>query len=143
MGGAITAAGLLLPDVLLPVLCQDPGLFEDFSRYFHVLVLSAPILSLVLTLAAFLPPSGAPKLSTAVNIVANVVNLLMDYVYIVHFNMGAEGAAWATLTGYVVRALLIPLVLLRGKVRIRFARAGRSDLPILRECADTGAGPQR
>ena len=137
-GGAITAAGLLLPDVLIPVLCQDPGLSEEFSRYFHVLVLSAPILSLVLTLVAFLPPSGAPKLSTAVNIVANAVNLLMDYVYIVHFNMGAEGAAWATLTGYVVGALLIPLVLLRGKVRIRFARAGCSDLPILRECADTG-----
>lgn len=138
LGGLITAAGLLLPEILIPFLCQDPGLSEEFAQYFRVLVLSTPILSLVLTLVAFLPPSGAPKLSTAVNIVANVVNLLMDYVYIVHFNMGAEGAAWATLTGYAVGALLIPLVLFRNKAQLRFARAGRNDLPILRECADTG-----
>jgi len=137
-GCVITAAGLLMPNIIIPYLCQDSVLSGDFSRYFNVLVLSAPILSLVLTLVAFLPPSGSPKLSTAVNVVANVVNLVMDYVYIVYFNMGVEGAAWATLTGYVVGALMIPIVLLQGKVKIRFARAGYADLPILRECANTG-----
>ena len=138
LGGIITAVGLLLPDALVPLLCQDPELSEEFSRYFRVLVLSAPFLSLVLTLVAFLPPSGAPALATAVNVVANAVNLLMDYVYIVHFNMGTEGAAWATLTGYAVGSLLIPLLLFRGKVNMRFALARWDNRRILRECADTG-----
>ena len=50
-GLAITAAGVVFPDLILPLLCQDDTLMAaGFELYFRVLVLSAPVLTLVLTL---------------------------------------------------------------------------------------------
>lgn len=139
LGCAVMAVGLFCPELVIPILCQDSNLAGDFSVYFHVLALSAPLLSLVLTFVAFLPPSGVPQLATAVNIVANVVNLLMDYIYITCLHMGAEGAAWATLTGYLAGILLIPVILfLKGRADIRYTPASLKDLSLLRECVDTG-----
>ena len=138
-GLALTGAGVVFPDLLLPLLCRDDTLMAaGFDLYFRVLVLSAPVLTLVLTLVNFLPAGGSPNLAMAINVAANGINLLMDYVYIAHFGMGVEGAAWATLTGYIAGALLLPFAFGK-KNRLRFSVAGLSDFRLLGEIVAKGA----
>lgn len=139
LGFIVMIVGLLLPNLIIPMLCQEPKLMEDFTKYFRVLVLSAPFLTLTLTFTEFLPPSGAPQLATTLTIVANVVNLVMDYVYIRYFNMGVEGTAWATVTGYAVGLILLPFLISKSKANIRFMWAKIKDLPVLVESVSTGA----
>ena len=138
-GLIIFAVGKIYSEPFISLLCHEKTLATDFVPYFHALIFSAPFLVFVLTLVSFLPPSGAPALATAVNLVANVVNLIMDYVYITYLGFGVEGAAWATLTGYLAGIFLLPIIFLRGSVKLHFHKAGLQDLHLLKETATTGA----
>lgn len=141
VGLLLLALGFVCFEPLARLLCSDAGLMEAFRPYLRTLLFSAPFIITILTLVEFLPPSGAPKIATAINVVANGVNLLMDYVYIKIFGMGVEGAAWATLTGYLVSILLIVYVVLRRKAKIHHLRAGIKDLRILGNLAGLGGAP--
>lgn len=114
------------------LLCADMEMRPDFEHYFRVLTFSAPLLVTVLTLTQFLPAAGLPGYATAVNVVANAVNIVMDYVYIKFCGMGVEGAAWATLTGYACGVLVIVWALIRKKLKMCVSgkiRASFSTLP--------------
>lgn len=91
--------GNLFSRPLVGLLCRDLSLRPKFSSYFRILLFSSPLLIVILTFVSFLPSAGYPGLSTAVNVTANVVNILMDYVYIHIFRMGLEGAADRTRCG--------------------------------------------
>ena len=123
---------------LTNLLCGDESLLPAFRPYLRGLLLTAPFIITILTLAEFLPPSGAPKIAMAINLIANAFNMLMDYVYIRVFGMGVEGAAYATLTGYVVGAGLIAYVVLRRKVSIPSAAIRVKDIRLLREIVGLG-----
>ena len=55
-GLALMVPGMLFPDRMASLLCRDPALVEaGFGAYLRVLVLSAPVLAVVLTMVSFLP----------------------------------------------------------------------------------------
>ena len=138
VGLAFLAVGLICFNPIVKMLCSDAALTADFRSYLRVLLISAPFIITILTFVEFLPPSGAPKIASAVNIVANGVSLIMDYVYIKCFGMGVEGAAWATLTGYVAGTLLIAYVLLRRKANIHQSKVSWQDARLLGNIAALG-----
>jgi len=131
--------GILFLDPLASVLCHDATLLPIFKSYLRALLISAPFLTTILTFVEFLTPSGAPSVATAVNIVANGIGVGMDYVYIKFFDMGVNAAAWATLTGYSVAALLIAYVLLAKKVNIYQSKINIKDFELLKDVIKLGA----
>ncbi len=133
-------AGFVFFQPLTNLLCGDENLLPAFKPYFRGLLLSAPFIITILTLVEFLPPSGAPKIATAINLIANAFNMLMDYVFIKLFGMGVEGAAYATLTGYIVGTGLIVYIVLRRKVNIPKARIRPRDFKLMGEVVGLG-GP--
>ncbi len=144
-----TAAGLALGLLLLlcgnlffgplsRMLCHDAELLPEFRTYLRVLLLSSPLLITTLTFVSFLPAAGYPRHSTFMNVVANIVNIAMDYVYIRVFGMGVEGAAWATLTGYVTAVLILAVMIFGKKIRLYVSRKG--SLGLIRGIAVKG-GP--
>ena len=120
--------GITLSDGFCSLLCPDAGLRTEFADYFRVLIYTAPILIMMLTFVCFLPPSGAPVIATIVNMVANGLNLVMDVVYIKVFGMGVEGAAYATITGYLVGALVMIVLIKKRHVKIYFMKFRFSDI---------------
>lgn len=119
--------------------CRSESLRESFTIYYRVLTYSAPLLVTILTFVQFLPPAGLPGYATAVNVVANVINIIMDYVYIRIFGMNVEGAAWATLTGYICGLLLIVYLLLRKKLKLYVSREIGASLTLLKEIIKQGS----
>ena len=138
IGILILILGLIFRAHLTSLLCDNEALRPAFEQYLRVLLLSAPIEVLVLTIASFLPAAGYPVLSTEVNVIANVINIAMDYVYIRFFHMGVEGAAWATLTGYIFGALFLAVVMASGKAKLHFSRDIKGSLPSLKDVTRTG-----
>ncbi len=127
LSAAVIGALLLLTGIVFctPVshfLCREPDLQPAFERYLRAAMLSAPLIMTILTFLEFLPPSGIPAAATAINIIANGVNLVMDVVYIRSFHMGVEGAAYATFTGYVVGLLPILWITATHKIQIPHGR---------------------
>ena len=137
-GVLIVLFGSVFSSQITVLLCRNPMLHIQFEKYLLVLLLAAPLEIVVLTFVSILPAAGYPGFSTAVNVIANVVNIAMDYVYIHYFHMNVEGAAWATLTGYVCAALLVLCALAIRKIKVFFSRNTMKSLALRREIVRLG-----
>lgn len=122
VGMVLLMIGVLFTGKIAELLCSDEMLLIPFKKYLFVLLLSSPLMVVTLTVISFFPAAGYPGLATAVNVISNVINIAMDYVYIRVFHMGVEGAAWATFTGYVVAAVIIVIYFAAGKIRMYISR---------------------
>ena len=124
----ITALGLIFMQPLAGTLCKEQELIADFIPYLRILVISGVLIIPVQIVVTFLPSFGRPVEGTAINIIANVVNLIMDYVYIKLLNTGFKGAALATLTGYGVAVLVLAVLCLLKRIEIPFSRFGMEEV---------------
>ena len=120
VAAVIMLLGLSFNESIAKFLCSDSTLLTSFVPYTKVLSISAILIIAIQVLICFLPAAGSPKLATFINVLANVVNLIFDYIYIHYFGMDVTGAAWATFTGYAVGLLFLFIWMALGKCRIPF-----------------------
>lgn len=52
-------------------------------------------------------------------IVSSIINIILDYVFVVYFHMGVAGVGWATLIAQTVSALLTLILLIKTKAEYR------------------------
>ena len=124
----IAVLGFVFADPLSKLICRNAELLPEFLPYLEVLLFSGILIIPLQVLIIFFPSFGNPGVGTAVNIVANAVNLVLDYVYITFFNTGLKGAALATMTGYVFGFILVVILLLWHKIRLPLTRFDMGDL---------------
>lgn len=79
-----------------------PNLTGLVYDYLKIVMMVAPLLILVPGLVYFVRATGSIKVASATLIIANVVNLILDLVYIGKLHWGINGAALATGSGYLV-----------------------------------------
>ena len=118
------------------LLCPGLILGEELLSYIRILLFSTPVLITVTVVLHFLPAAGNPKLSMGLNIFANVLNLLLDYVYIRIFKMGVCGAAAATLTSYTAAGVL--LLILKNRYDLRLVRFSLKEFGCLKRVCQGG-----
>ena len=68
----------------------------------------------------FLRLAGSPNFAMFCNIVASVLNIILDYLFIFPFGWGMFGAAFASAIGTTVGALMIIIYLSRRNCALRF-----------------------
>ena len=125
--------GLVFIEQIVHVLRAPAEVYDVFLSYVRRLIISGILIIPLQTLIAFSPALGAPRLGSAVNIVANAVNLVMDYVYIRFAGMNVEGAASATMTGYIVGLLVVIVAMAVHKMPFPFT------VPSLKDYKNTPA----
>lgn len=103
----------------------DPALAELTRQYIASVVWTGPFLTFSLTLAQFWKSDGSPKAATLVALVANVVNLILDYTLIRFFNTGIMGAGLSTTLGYIAGVLVTVPYLRSPKRSFRFVKIAR------------------
>lgn len=117
----IVIFGLVFLGPLSKALCTEASALGEFTDYLRFLLISGiliiPIQIIIINMAAL----GCPRIGTIINIIANVVNLFMDYVYIHFLNMGLKGAALATFTGYLAGAIYLLIMVLMGRIKLPLA----------------------
>ena len=119
--------GLIFTEQIVQVLQAPEEAHDVFLSYIRRLIISGVFIIPLQTIIGFSPALGAPRLGSAVNIVANVVNLIMDYVYIHFVGMNVEGAATATMTGYIVGFIVVIVAVLIHKMPFPFVFPKLSD----------------
>lgn len=118
-------------------LCDGNADIEGMaSAYIKVLILSVPVIAFANGIIMFLPSAGNPNIGTALIILANLVNLSLDIVFIRFCGLGICGAALATVTGYAVSLLAFDELTHRNKISIHFCKVRLKDFSLLsRICA--------
>lgn len=107
VGIIIAVGGLLFVDPLLDILCKSDNLRPLAKPFMTITILSALPQLLMYSLQQFVALDGSPKLITRAVTVGNIVNIMLDIIFMKYLGMGIAGAAWATFTMYIVCCLMV------------------------------------
>lgn len=122
-GMGCVSAGLFLGRELAGLLAGGTTLAELLHRYMIPLLWGAPLLLVVSGMSYFVRVDGRAGLASAMLVVANLVNLVCDVLFI-QYSGSIAGAAVATVTGYSVGLLLSVYYLLSPQRSLHFTLKG-------------------
>lgn len=139
---ALTAVIILFlfMDSIALGLSDDPASAAYVKDYLQVMLLYFLAVPFCTTLNNFIAVSGHPKLTTQAVVAANIVNILLDVVFIGLLHWGIRGAALATvICGLVNITVLLPFVLSR-RSSLKLVRLSAEKWSILKENLRQGIG---
>ncbi len=119
----ITVLGIVFKAPLLHLIFGsiDESVMAASYTYFLITILSYPAIALAGAGSAIYRAQGNTRLPMNVAIFSNMVNILLNAVFIYIFNMGVAGAALATLISRLIYALVL-LYRLRDKKQMLYVR---------------------
>jgi len=136
IGLSSVLAGQLLAE-LLPLIAASPAAGETARGYLRIRIAGAPMVLVYVALREYLYGVGDGRSPMVANVLGNVLNVVLDYVFIVHLHWGVAGAAWATVIGHGSEAIYL-LISTRPGRRALAAWRGRHVREVLRVGVPTG-----
>ena len=123
IGILITIFGLLFSGNISQLLClSQPELTPNVNQYFIALIIGMPFLCYMMSLSYFIRADGIPTLPFRAILIANIVNICCDFIYIKFAGMGLSGAALATSTGYIVGSIIISYYFFKPERTLKFLK---------------------
>ena len=99
--------GYIFPDTILKLFGADGEILPYAKEYYLIVLAGTPFLGLSMAANNIIRSEGNARMSMIVMLVSSVINLILDYIFIIQFNWGIAGAAWATLISQVLTFLFI------------------------------------
>ncbi len=132
--------GLLFPTPTARLLCSNEHILPLAQDYMQVLLIGNPAFIVMWGLSTMVGVDGSPKLVSLAVIIDNVVNLLLDIVFIQVFDWGITGSSAATVVGHLVGiAILLSHWRKPENRRLRLVFGGDGLLASWRRIASQGA----
>lgn len=86
------------------------------KQYYTIILCGTPFYMFASAMASIIRASGAPGYSMISTIVGAVINLIFDPILIFVFDLGVTGAAFATIAGQIISALLCAIYFRKPKL---------------------------
>lgn len=99
--GIVTVLLGQLLALALPLIAATEASGQAAHGYHRVRILGAPLVLAYVALREYRYGIGDSRTPMVAVVVANIVNIVLDYVFIFGLDLGVEGAAWATVIGNV------------------------------------------
>lgn len=109
VGVALSTVGFLLVEPISRWLGAEGELLADCVRYGRILFPALPMWLLQTMFQPFVVAAERPTLGLLISVGAGVANIVLDYLFIIPFGWGLEGAALATALSQCVGGL-VPLI---------------------------------
>lgn len=118
----LTTISLLAAKPLLHLMNTPENIFTD--AYTYVFIIFAGIVTTVAynMMASILRALGDSKSPLYFLIISSILNIILDLVFIINFNMGVAGAAYATIISQGVSALLCFIYILKKYAILKLSR---------------------
>jgi len=117
----VVTCGLFFQDEILKLFGGKGEILPYAKTYFSIVLLGVPFLAWAMMSNNVIRALGQPKMAMYTLIVPAIVNLILDPILIVWFDMGMAGAAWATMLGYVGSAIYTTWFFLTGDHELEFS----------------------
>lgn len=108
-GIGLTVFGLCFSDSYLHLLGASGPVFEMANTYLRVLFSGSIFLVLSIALDPLVRNDGRPKLAMICLVASVLVNLILDYIFVMQMGMGIAGAAIATVIAFSLSGILLAL----------------------------------
>ncbi len=93
---------------------------RHMSDYYHIMLLVYPIMMLNIAFGMFVRGEGKPELFMKITILTNLINVVLDGLFISQFHMGVKGAAYASLISVLTGSLLFVIYFVGDKSKFKF-----------------------
>lgn len=121
---------------IIYMLGSTDSLYFNCREYLFFMIIFTPFIILKLYFDYFLVTAGVPKLGLISSILGGIINIVLDYVFIVQFNMGVRGAALATCIGYILPSLVGLIYFFNKKNMLHFVKFEFNFKVILNSCSN-------
>ncbi len=140
------AVGLLFSICAFPtaapiarLLVPGGGVLADYTRdYIRVSMLGAPVIGIGLMMVNYLGVENHPELASIYLILANVINLVLDYIFLRFTPLGITGASLSTVLGFLFAMGVFVVYIRSDKRNIQFVLLKARDFVIIREAVVAG-----
>ncbi len=105
---------IFLPQLLNAFGCTD-ALRDYATRYGKIIAIGLPFMIIGTTLNSIIRADGSPRYAMTSMVLGAVLNIILDPIFIFVFNMGVEGAAFATIFSQFVTFILNVLYIRKFK----------------------------
>ena len=116
--GAFTL-GEIFMEPLLKLFGASEQTLPVASSYMRIILCGAAFQTIAPGMNHFIRSMGHPKTAMFREIVGAVTNIILDYLFIMKFHWGIEGAAWATISSQLVASALITQFFIKKGTPIR------------------------
>ncbi|MGN0985394.1 MAG: MATE family efflux transporter [Candidatus Enterenecus sp.] len=106
IGVVLAAVGLIFMEPILSLFGVTANCHDFAVQYMRIICLGIPFYIITNGLNASIRADGAPTYAMVSTVVGAVINLVCDPIAIFVLDWGVAGAAWATILGQVVTAVL-------------------------------------
>ncbi len=103
----ITVVWLILAKPLLTVMNTPANIFDDALAYFYIIILGTIGHLYYQMTSSILRGMGDSVWPLGLLIFCSVFNIILDLLFVVVFNMGVCGAAWATILAQLISAIAV------------------------------------
>ena len=131
MGMAVTIFGESMTDLVLDMMAVPVSVREMAETYFRIYLLGMPVIGLYNFEAAIFRSRGDTKTPLISLTAASLLNIVLNLLFVVKFDWGVAGVAWATVIANGVSALILLNTLRKIDSTIKL---NIKDLRINREC---------
>lgn len=76
------------------------------EEYVRVIALGFPFAIFSSTASHLIRADGSPRYSMVCNLIGALINVVLDYLFVMKFDWGMAGAAWATIIGQIASAVV-------------------------------------
>lgn len=92
-------------DTLIAILHPVESTIPYINEYGKYLFITFPLVTVLGVLSQYIRVDGQANLASGLIIIANIINIILDYVFLGILHTGIEGASLAMLIGYIVGLL--------------------------------------
>ncbi len=114
-GVLMTVIGIALSPFFLRLIQTPENIFSDADAYLRIYFAGILFTMIYNSGSGILRAVGDSKRPLIFLIVSSVINVVLDLVFVINFDMGTAGVAWATLIATAVSSILVVIVLLQSK----------------------------
>lgn len=138
LGIVFVVLGLTFINELVGILGATDLIWEYCIDYFGIILLGIPAAFLGTILEYYIRVDGKPGFTLFLYVLGGVVNIILDYVFIVIFEMGIAGAGWATIAGQYTIVVVGFLYFVLRETKLKFVPL-KNDMKYLRDSMVNGS----
>ncbi len=115
IGLVLMVLGWLISEPALRLMETPESILPDACLYLNICFGATPFVMVNIFGSAILRAVGDTRRTLYILIVAGVVNVVLNYVFVTQFGMGVDGVAYATAISHAISAILVVLLLMRSR----------------------------
>ena len=123
IGGILTIIGLIFCDKILILFGASENTLVYAKEFINIILMGTIVNLLAFSLNHSIRADGSPKISAGIMVIGCITNIILDALFINVFNMGIQGAAFATVLAQTLTAILTIAYYLCGKSNLKFTKS--------------------